>query len=175
MKTQIAWHNDRQEYSWGLQVDKDILNEEIMERDRIIMLKFGLDGTPATEEIRNTQLKQLQRIPSKPSIQDLIRVYLQELYLYAKGKILDSLGQGNNYNIFDGPLVESIICVPALWTPEMNSTMIDAALFAGIPNPDLVSEPEAAAALVIQDYEECHLGVVNQEYRHQENPTVNVS
>lgn len=169
VRTQIAWHKGRQEYSWGWQLDKDITNGEIMECDRITMLKLGLDSSIATEEIRKAQQEQLLRIPSQPRIQDLIGIYLQELYLYAKAKILDRWGTGTTYNIFDGALVECIICVPALWTPEMNEVMIEAAITAGIPNPDLVSEPEAAAALIIQDQSERPIAVASQADGRQEN------
>ena len=175
VRTQIAWHDRRQDYSWGHQVDKDIMNEEIMECDRITMLKLGLVTNAATEQIRKAQKEQLLRIPSKPSIQDLISIYFQKLYLYAKAKILDRWGKGAVINIFDGALVECIICVPALWTPEMNEVMIEAAMAAGIPNPDLVSEPEAAAALIIQDQIERPVAMDSQADGRKESLIVNVS
>lgn len=175
VKTQIAWHEEQQKYSWGLQVDKDIANEEIMECDRISMRKLGLENGPATEEIRKTQLKQMQRIPSRPGIQDLIRINLEKLFLFAKAKILDTLGQGRNLNIFQGDSVETVISVSAFSTPEMNSLLLEAARLAGIPNPALFSEAEAAAAMVIQEYNKIPLVVVDQENEQQENLTVNVS
>ena len=175
VRTQIGWPKGRREYSWGWQLDKDILNEEIMEDDRITMLKLGLDTSVVTEQIRKRQQEQLLRIPSQPTIQDLIGIYLQKLYLYAKARILDRWGTGTTYNIFDGALVECIICVPALWTPEMNEVMIEAAITAGIPNPDLVSEPEAAAALIIQDQSERPIAVASQADGRQENLIINVS
>lgn len=51
----------------------------------------------------------------------------------------------------------------------MNEVMIEAAITAGIPNPDLVSEPEAAAALIIQDQSERPIAVASQADGRQEN------
>ena len=173
--TQVAWNPTRQEFSWGWQVDKEILNEDIMECDRIILLKLGLDKTSTTEQIRKIQQEQLLRIPSRPRIEDLIGIYLQKLYLHAKTTILNRWGSGENSNFFDGALVECNICVPALWTPEMNEVMIKAAVTAGIPNPDLVSEPEAAAAMIIQDQKERPIAVASRADGREENLMVNVS
>lgn len=48
--------------------------------------------------------------------------------------------------------VECVLCVLALWTPEVNQTMVFVAEEAGLPHCILVSEPEAAAALMKHEH-----------------------
>ncbi len=149
-KTQIAWNPERYDYVWGEEVDEGIRTGVILEKDRIRMLKIGLLNIPETEPIRTEHAEQLQRIPlgpSRPTIEDLIRIYLERLYLSAKEKICNRWGK----DIFENSQVECLVCVPALWTPEVSEIMISAAEQAGLPNPDLVSEPEAAAAFMMQE------------------------
>ena len=50
--------------------------------------------------------------------------------------------------------MECAIGVPAVWDVEAHQRTISAAEQAGIPNPDLVQEPEAAAALTMQYQQE---------------------
>ena len=164
VKTQLAWHEADQDYVWGDDVDARIRDKEISEDDRIVMLKLGLDETDATSDIRAKQAKQLSRIPPaywgensdlrQPVIADLISVYLERLYTYAKTKIIRHFGILAGGNIFDVTDVQCAICVPAIWTPEMNQVMVTAAEQAGIPNPSIVSESEAAAALIMLEHQQ---------------------
>lgn len=162
VKTQIAWHYESQDYVWGEEVDACIRNKEISEIDRIGMMKLGLDKSKETRDIRENHAQQLSRIPTgeydghqrRPMMADLISVYLERLYVYAKQRIRrahDTVGIGSIFDVSD---VQCVICVPAVWTPEMNQVMISAAEKAGIPNPDLVCEPEAAAAFIMQEQRE---------------------
>ena len=160
-KTQIAWHAAKQNYVWGNDVDLRVRNKEISGNDRIVMLKLGLDKSDATIEIRARQAEQLSRIPPahwgedsnrrQPRIEDLISIYLRRLFEHAKNKIMKSYGALIGGNIFDITNIQCAICVPAMWTPEMDQVMVTAAEQAGIPNPDLVSESEAAAAFIMSE------------------------
>ena len=164
VKTQIAWHKADQDYVWGDDVDLLIRDKEVSEDDRIVMLKLGLDKSEATRDIRAKQADQLSRIPAayweedscrrKPLIEDLISVYLKRLYNYAKIKIIKHYGVLAEGNIFDFTNVQCAICVPAIWTPEMNQVMVTAAENAAIPNPDIVSESEAAAAFIMREQQQ---------------------
>ena len=161
VKTQIAWHAASQEYIWGDDVDEHVTDGEISERDRIVMLKLGLDKSDATKDIRTKQAYQLARIPPsrwddrsnprQPLIEDLIGVYLKRLYMFAKEKIIKYYGVRFDGNIFDMADVQCAICVPAIWTPETNQVMVTAAENAALPNPDIVSEAEGAAAFVMYE------------------------
>ena len=164
VKTQIAWHVASQDFVWGDDVDLCIRHEEISENDRIVLLKLGLEKSQATQEIRAKQKAQLSRIPPgcwgkgrdrrPPVIEDLISIFLGRLYDYAKTKIIKICGAVTGGNIFDLTDVRCAIGVPAIWTAEMDQTMVTAAEMAGLPNPDLVSESEAAAALHLREQEQ---------------------
>ncbi len=161
VKTQIAWHAANRVFIWGDEVDVRIRDKEIPENDRIVMMKLGLEKSAATEKIRAKQAEQLSRIPPAcwggkgeprhPVIEDVISIYLGLLMNYAKYKIIKSFGVLAKGDIFDITDVQCAICVPALWTPEMNQIMVTAAEKAGLPNPDIVSESEAAASFIMHE------------------------
>ncbi len=164
VKTQIAWHAADHDYVWGDDVDVQIRDKEVSEGDRIVMLKLGLDKSDATRGIRAKQADQLSRIPPtywagdghrrQPLVEDLISIYLGKLYGYAKNKIIKHFGILADGNIFDMTDVQCAICVPAIWTPETNQVMVTAAEKAAIPNPDIVSESEAAAAFIMHEQQQ---------------------
>lgn len=153
VKTQIAWHAAKRDYIWGDEVDRRIRYQEIPEEDRIVLLKLGLDKSKDTEKIRKKQADQLSRIPRQPAITDLISILLERIYHFAKIKIVKICGATVGGNIFDSGVVQCAVCVPAIWTPEMNQTMVTAAEKAAIPNPDIVAESEAAAAFIMYEQE----------------------
>jgi hypothetical protein len=153
VKTQIAWHAAKQDYIWGDDVDRRIRDQEIPEEDRIVLLKLGLNEVKDTEKIRRKQADQLSRIPGQPVIADLISVLLARIYNFAKIKIVKICGATAGGSIFYLRDVQCAICVPAIWTPEMNQTMVTAAEKAAIPNPDIVAESEAAAAFIMHEQE----------------------
>ena len=164
VKSQIAWHLDRNCYVCGDDVDQSIEDGEIAETDRITMPKLGLCRSSETQTVRRTLDSQLGRLPDvevdgkkrRPTIRDIITIYLRFLWRFA----LEKIGDHYSKDTFNTAVVECVICVPALWDPDMNHEMITAAEDAGIPNPTLTSEPEAAAAFIVQEqFEETALGL----------------
>ena len=170
VKTQIAWIKRKETFAWGYEVDHVISRHEIPEQDRIEMLKLGLltksenaEDVRNTREIRSKQAAQLQRLSGaqgKPhwTIEDLITTYLEKLWKYIEGEIIARFRKRDT-NVFTSAEVTCAISVPAIWNLEMCEIMINAAEAAGIPNADLVSEPEAAAASVLQEQKD----IENQE------------
>ena len=164
VKTQIAWHSEFQDFVWGESVDSHISDGEIPEEDRIVLLKLGLEKSPATEDIRAKHTAQLSRIPPgswrtdneprTPLIEDLISIFLARLYGFAKDEIVKTYGTSASEEIYSTSDVQCVLCVPAMWTPEINQTMVTAAEIAGLPNPDIVSESEAAAAFYLREKEQ---------------------
>ena len=73
-------------------------------------------------------------------------MYLKLLWADTVELIKDQHAQTPTGSIFDRVDIESWISVPKLWTPQMNEQMMSAALWAGIPEAQLVHEPEAAAS-----------------------------
>ena len=185
IKTQVAWHAGDQDYVWGNEVDVRIRHKEIPEKDRIVMLKLGLDKSDATKEIRSKQDEQLSRIPPafwgdnndwrRPLIEDLISLYLGRLYAFAKEKITHNYGTIAGARIFSTTDIQCVICVPAMWTPEMNQVMVAAAQQAAIPNPDIVSESEAAAAFVMFERQRQAPTFLERAFGMFESTTPNVS
>ena len=161
VKSQLAWDSDDKCWIWGNEVDRSIHNGDIPESSRITMIKLGLDNTERTRYIREQLMQKLNDLPTEchqPSIEDLISIYLERLFKYAKDKIISSRRKRGLYDVFEVAKVECAICVPAIYFKlGVNQSMISAAERAGIPNPTLISEPDAAAHFMMQtELEEPH-------------------
>ena len=164
VKTEIAWNPTLAKYVWGPEVEDSIRRKEILERDRITLLKLGLDDRKETGAIRARLVRQRAALPRiwddneaefvMPSIEFLIAEYLKGLFVDARKYIKAKYRHLRQEDVFEASEVETVICVPAVWKAEMVDSMIRAALTAGIPNPYPVSEPDAAAAfMVVKKYE----------------------
>ena len=64
VKCQLAWWHERKQWVWGSKVDDLVESGRILESDRILMFKLGLDQSDETREPRNRVRDQLQDIPS---------------------------------------------------------------------------------------------------------------
>ena len=161
VRTQLAWYKN--DWIWGDEVDAAIRRDPgFGEKNRITLLKLGLLENEQTETIRSKHMTQLQALKVSMAKSgketeslttfDLVREYLRRLYAYAKKKIHKRYGELGIEDVFDKFNISCAICVPALWDDheEIKDGMIRAVGEAGLPNPDLISEPEAAAAFVIQ-------------------------
>lgn len=154
VRTQLAWHPGDQEWLWGNEVDEPIQDKDVLESGRITMIKLGLDMSDEMSDVRTRISNQLADLPAdcnQPSVQDLITIYLNRLFSYAKTKIAQAYQRPGLFDVFETAYVECAICVPALWTQPMVQLMISAAENAGIPNPIPISEPEAAATFIRQE------------------------
>lgn len=52
VKTEIAWNPSLERYVWGAEVEDSVRRKEISEKDRITLLKLGLDDRKETAAIR---------------------------------------------------------------------------------------------------------------------------
>ena len=155
-KTELAWapHPSPGHWIWGEAVGREIKSQQIQESDRIALFKLGLDKSEDTQPIRSRIHEQLQALPRESGVQtldDLIRTYLRLLFNHAMAKIRDCYGKAYGQDILDIIKIESVVCVPAMWIHHVNQRMRDIAISAGIPNVEIVSEPEAAALFMQYD------------------------
>ncbi|KAI9730195.1 MAG: hypothetical protein M1834_005959 [Cirrosporium novae-zelandiae] len=161
--TELVWDANKKRWLWGDEVKRAIRKRMVSPESRMRFIKLGLDNSPYTKPMRQPLLKQL-RDPAIPaySVNDLIRIYLKKLWDYTVPKIQETWEESKN--AFSSPNweIETAITVPALWSPSMIDGIKRAAIDAGIQSiPDLladnepiiriVSEPEAAAVLTIQE------------------------
>ena len=172
-KSQIAWNNSRKAFAWGPEVDTALRRHEIHQKDCIQMLKIGLWKTEVTQSIRDVQQSQIDRIPKEQkisSIEDLIEVFLRRLFDHVK-TFISAEKRLFSEDIFEKSKVKCSISTPAIWTAKMCEVMIKAAARAGIPNADIVSEPEAAAARIFQE-EKMLMGRMNVSQRQSATEAV---
>ena len=154
VKSELAWHPKHKQWIWGNEVETRIRSRQILESDCFRFLKLGLDGSKHTGDIRTKLAEQIHRLPQECNVKcvdDLITIYLQRLFTYAKDKIRYCYERLEGRDIFDVVDVECVVCVPAMWRYRMNLRMKAAAYRAGIPHPEIVSEPEAAAMFIRYD------------------------
>ncbi|KAH6842480.1 hypothetical protein B0I37DRAFT_382023 [Chaetomium sp. MPI-CAGE-AT-0009] len=123
--------------------------------------KLLLDSSERTEAVRNELSVTLQELKRKRIIKDprdVIADFLTCLLRHAKAELEDA-GFDDSYQL------ETILCVPAIWSQkacrDMQTAMAIAMGQAGFPGVDvqnnnidnlfIVSEPEAAAAFVLAE------------------------
>ena len=155
VKTQLAWCEHKQEFLWGGEVDQAIYEGEIQESSRLTLLKLGIDETDEKSQgIRDDLELQLDGLTpqcGKRSISELIGIYLEKLYTYSNKAIREARYKDD----FSETAVQCLICVPALWDYEVREKMVEVASRAGskvgLPQPKLVSEPEAAVLFSMQE------------------------
>ncbi|KAJ9133270.1 Hsp70 family protein-like protein [Pleurostoma richardsiae] len=157
--------DDTVSFRWGYGVHEALgypeLHSDANNRP-LARFKLLLDNSPKTDKIRedlNETIKTLckKRIIKAPPAVDIIADYLTCLFRHVK----DELGEEG----FDGNhSLEIVLCVPAIWTSkacrEMQAAVAKAMSRARIQGVDiqnksienlfLVSEPEAAAAYVLE-------------------------
>ncbi|KAF7957362.1 hypothetical protein EAE96_002947 [Botrytis aclada] len=141
---------------WGYEV-QDKLSEPDLDKKQyncIMRSKLLLDTSYETEKIREELKPVLKKLKAKKYIkadEDVIAQYLEQLFLHAKRYLKDIL------RLKDTTIVEHVLCVPVIWSPgacrKMQKAMeiaIQKSDLGSINNLFLVSEPEAAAAYVLE-------------------------
>ncbi|TGO22352.1 hypothetical protein BPAE_0171g00110 [Botrytis paeoniae] len=141
---------------WGYEV-QDKLSEPDLDKKQynsIMRSKLLLDTSYETEKIREELKPVLKKLKAKKYIkanEDVIAQYLEQLFLHAK-RYLKEIRR-----LKDTTIVEHVLCVPVIWSPSacrnMQSAMeiaIQQSELGSINNLFLVSEPEAAAAYVLE-------------------------
>lgn len=142
---------------WGYQIQNQLLlpATDHSKFNRITRFKLLLDTSEKTEEIRDEIKPIVQRLKRLKMIRkdsDLISDYLRVLFIHAKAYLMEKHGLDSSCTI------EHVLCVPIVWTSKACRTMqacmetaIRATDFGSLDNLFIVSEPEAAAASVLQD------------------------
>ena len=151
VKTQLAWSERRQDFLWGGEVDCAIYEADILESSRITLLKLAIDETDEkTQGIRDDLALQLEGlIPQcgQRSILELIGIYLEKLYTYS----LAAIREARDRDSLQDTEIQCLMCVPALWDYEEREKMVEVATKAGLPQPKLVSEAEAAVMIDMRE------------------------
>lgn len=154
VKTEVAWNAQLKRWVWDDEIEQSIVQGHISSQNVIRNFKLGLDTSSShIEGIRkelDNKIRQLPAAAKVHSLDDLITEFMRLLYDATKIEIKSAYygtSSGTNFETL-GP--EVVISVPATWTYQMNERMKAAAMKASIPNPEIVSEPEAAMALLRQ-------------------------
>jgi hypothetical protein len=159
---------------WGFGVQKHLQEIDIPKDDarRLARFKLILDSKSSeTDSVRAELapiLKSLKRSKVIEDDTDVITHYIEQLLRHTKNQ-LEFSGAYNNDTV-----VEFVLCVPGVWPYNARLTMQKAMTLAvkkvafghlvcdSLDNLFIVSEPEAAAACVIEEDEEtiyvCRLG-----------------
>ena len=156
-RTQLAWHPSEKRWLWGDGVDLALAHKDIRESHRLQLLKLGMNGLEQFEWAQEVRLKQQNVISNLPSNancktpNDLIVIFLNRLFLWAKEKITRATARVHGKGILEVSTLHCVISAPAIWEPRVNSILQRAAVDAGMPVPEIVSEPEAAAIMILHE------------------------
>ncbi|KAF7926137.1 uncharacterized protein EAE97_010437 [Botrytis byssoidea] len=136
---------------------QDKLSEPDLDKKQyncITRSKLLLDTSYETKKIREELKPVLKTLKARKYIkvnEDVIAQYLEQLFLHAKRYLKDIR------RLKDTTIVEHVLCVPVIWSPsacrKMQSAVeiaIEKSELGSIKNMFLVSEPEAAAAYVLE-------------------------
>ncbi|KAH8685484.1 hypothetical protein BGZ60DRAFT_365995 [Tricladium varicosporioides] len=148
---------------WGFGVQKHLRKMDIPKDGTTRLTRFKLmldEGSSETNDVRNEILPILKKLKKKEVVRevaDLIRDYLEQLFIHTKAELQGLKLLRNNTSI------ELVLCVPAVWPAKacriMQTAMFEAVQLSGLgswmnnrlDNLFIVSEPEAAAACVLAE------------------------
>jgi hypothetical protein len=151
---------------WGYRVQKHLKEIDIPKDDARRLARFKLILDNQSEETNTVRtelapiLKNLKRSKAIRQDADVIRDYLEQLLRHTKSQLQLSGAYGDNTP------VEFVLCVPGVWPSRARLTMQESLAAAAqraafgtlvcnnFDNLFIVSEPEAAAACVIEEDEE---------------------
>lgn len=146
-----SWYSSS--YFWGYQVQQQLRiprgNTEHPQNRRIRWSKLLLYNNSITTGPRNQLIDTLNRLRKSES--SVIEDYLIKLFEHTKQQLTET----ECYK--EGDEVELVLCVPAAWSPAASRRMqailevvIKRSRFGSLNNLFIVSEPEAAAAYVLE-------------------------
>lgn len=138
---------DSDEHHWGHQVQRGIDNLTI-DVDALVIrsAKFGLHEAPETLSIRERLARAAQMLGVE--VDDFNKDYLQAISRWAEregGPLQKSLGKA----IYAACELRYVLGVPPAWSDIEIQRFAQIASSAGIRDPSLVSEPEAAAIVAL--------------------------
>ena len=154
VRTQIAWHVRKEKMLCGEEVDRAIVNFENKDLKVFEFPKLGIDDTKYTQSQRNNLQQKLSELPDTcdtRSVESLIELFLRHLFKTTT-KAMKAAGityGGEDLSLPQDASIISVVCVPAMWPFKIRQSFKDIATRAGIPNVELMAEPDAAATLVI--------------------------
>ena len=152
VRAQLAWDPQGRDWLWGPEVDSRIQMGEIKESDRLDMFKMGIDGSAHTAGPRKRLLEKIATLPPEctdRSPEALSTLFIRKAYEYGVQKIISSLTMPRPKEYFSQVDVECAFCVPIMWKPQIIHKLVSITNNAGLPNVEIVSEPEAAAMTMI--------------------------
>lgn len=159
ISSELAWCDLLSCWVWGSDVDELVGRGNLQENSIFKMLKLCLATSKPTRRAKKLVKRQIKKLPAaakeqlmepdSPEPCHLFGMYLKLLWQETKAQIRPHYAESMSGNIFDRCVVESWISVPKLWTPQINAIIVRVAEWAGLPNINLVHEPEAAAALCL--------------------------
>ena len=148
---------------WGFGVQDQLRQASLAKNDACWMKRFKLllENSEHTEHVRGTlkeTARELKRAKLIEKDTDVISEFLTRLFSHTKHELRR---QERDYN--DSTPIEFVLCVPPLWSPKacriMQTAMSVAIQHSGlsgladaeVDNLFIVSEPEAAAAYVLEE------------------------
>lgn len=157
--------DDRGHYPllWGFGVQKYLRKMDIPKdgTTRLTCFKLMLDKERSqTATVRDEILPVLKKLKKSKVVRDvenLIKDYLEQLFIHTKDEL-----QGLKL-LKDNTTIELVLCVPAVWPSKacriMQAAMLEAVQLSGLgtwtnntlDNLFIISEPEAAAACVLAE------------------------
>jgi hypothetical protein len=162
-------------FLWGYGIHKLMIAPDLDRKkfDRIARFKLLLDTGNHTQEVRADLRPVINRLKRRQMINDEVDViadYLTQLFKHAKQQIQHTLDTS------DMTPIEHVLCVPIVWSSKALRKMqlamkcaIERSSLGTMENLFLVSEPEAAAAYVLQKSDEVNVGfdsLLNRSYMH---------
>jgi len=159
--------DDDREYDrlfWGFGVQKHFRKMDIPKDGTTRLTRFKLlleEKSSEIDDVRNEILPILKKLKKNEiavrGLADLIRDYLEQLFMHAKSEL-----QAMKL-LRDNTTIELVLCVPAVWPSKacrtMQAAILEALQLSGLgswtnnslDNLFIVSEPEAAAACVLAE------------------------
>ena len=146
--------NEQTDFHWGYGI-QSLTTPDMVRSDynRVARSKLLLDKSEETEGVRRELRPVLNRLKQRKRIkldEDVIADYLTQLFRHTKEQLV------RDHGFTDATPIEHVLCVPVIWTGSASRTMQRAMTTAvknsGLGTMDglfLVSEPEAAAAYVL--------------------------
>ncbi|KAL8711153.1 MAG: hypothetical protein Q9220_004298 [cf. Caloplaca sp. 1 TL-2023] len=152
--TKLAWNGLKGTFIYGLAVQSALNNGDILREDVLELPKLGLDRSSSTQDIRRYQEQVRDRMPHSGatplSAVDVVAKFIKWFSDYILKKVNENNASVQGCPITDKADVKWILTIPASWE-ESSNDLRAAARTAGLGEVQLVSETEAAAALMLEE------------------------
>lgn len=154
VRSQIAWHHKKKVWLWGWEVDDSIQKGGIQEKSRIEFIKLGFVDSEHTKYRYDLIKKKLHDLPTEcpdRTVEAIHFIFFEKLFGFTKAYIERTFRRSYGTTIFEEAYVTCIICVPVMWSASVKRRMLTIAQQTALPNPEFISEPEAALTFIIHE------------------------